>query len=292
MKVLATGVTGYLGGRLLSRLIADGHECTAVVHSSDLTPLPDVVTRVCDPGSATELAAMLATAAPDVAIHLAAQQTLASTPADSDSLVEANIAFGARMLSAAHAVGARGLVWAHTFSAHADGTREYLPQSLYAATKQSFRDLCRYYSTSTALKCVGLELSDTYGPDDPRPKFLNSAISGEPLPATGGEQILRPIHADDVADAFIYAASRLLAEGFELDAYSVCGPSAVRLRDLVAELESATGIKTDVRWGERPYRPNEIMKPYVGEQLPGWSPRYTLREGLAAAYGTGEYRGR
>jgi len=198
MRVAITGGTGYIGGRLLARALDSGWSVCAVVHPDDPAPLPQAVRRIPDPGTASELARHFDDEGVQVALHLAAAQDLTDGPDASDALVEANIAFGARVLSAAHASAADGVVVAGTFSTHALGGPEYVPQTLYAATKQALRDVATYYNRSTALTVVTLELSDNYGPGDERPKFLKllrgAAASGEVLDATPGRQVIRPLH--------------------------------------------------------------------------------------------------
>jgi nucleoside-diphosphate-sugar epimerase len=289
LKAVVTGATGFIGPRLVARLLAEGWSLLAIVQPGDMTPLPDSVLVREDVGTAAADAAMLMDFAPDVVIHLAACQDLTDAPEAVDALIEANVAFGARMLAASAAAGARGFVAAGTFMSHADGTEDYAPQTMYAATKQAFRDLGAHYNRWTRLRVTTLELSDTYGPGDPRPKFLNlvaaSARSGEVLDATPGEQTVRPLHVDDVADAFLHAAT-MLGEGSELeDVYSLHGADAVTLQELVALFTTATGLSPHVRFGGRPYRSNEIMAPYVGESLPGWAPSIELERGLREVFG-------
>lgn len=290
-RTVITGATGYIGGRLLDAVLELGWDACAVVRADDAAPLPGRVARIADVGTAGSLAAELGPFAPDLVVHLAACQDLTDAPDASDALVEANVAFGARVLSAARQAGARALVAAGTYSVHGTGDAAYDPQTLYAATKEAFSALAGYYRSATPLRTLVLELSDTYGPGDSRGKFLDladaSARSGTPLEASPGEQVVRPLHVDDVVDAFLHAARALLTDGGESlgPAYSVNGPDAVTLRELVAVYERATGRTVPVTWGARPYRHREILSPWAGEPLPGWRPRTGLAEGLAAVFG-------
>lgn len=289
MRAVLTGATGYIGGILCQRLRALEWEVLAVVMPGDAAPLPPGTARVEDPGTATALEPLLGGFKPDVVMHLAAAQNLDGGPAASDQLVAANLEFGARMLAAAEAAGARAFVAASTYSVHADGDSGYAPQTLYAATKAAFVTLAEHYRRNTGMAFAALELSDTYGPGDRRPKFLNllarAAATGQRLEASPGAQLVRPIHVDDIASAFIVAAEQLVA-GTELPrTVSVAGPDAVSLRELATMFGEATGVFPPVDWGARPYRPSEILRPWDGPGLPGWAPRIGLREGLASVYG-------
>jgi nucleoside-diphosphate-sugar epimerase len=289
VKATVTGATGYIGRRLVTRLVDEGWTVLALVLPGDDTPLPEGVIRREDPGDAPAAAEIQRRFRPDIVLHLAACQELGDEPDTADRLLEANIAFGARVLAAAAASEARGLVAAGTFMAHADGTREYVPQNLYAATKQAFRDLAAHYSRWRGLPVTILELSDTYGPDDVRPKFLNllsqASRRGEVLDATPGEQIVYPLHVDDVVDAFLFTATQM-SRGIEFaESYTLSGPTGVSLRQLVALYGRATGDRPAVRFGGLPYRRNEVMSPYVGASLPGWTPSVSLEDGLREVFG-------
>lgn len=289
MKAVLTGATGYIGGRLLQQLLGDGWMLCAVVHPEDPTALPKGVLRIDDPGSAEALASSFSAFAPDAVFHLAASQDLTDTPGASDALIEANLALGGRVLAAARASRASAFVAAGTYSTHADGTPSYAPQTLYAATKRAFADLAMHYRRNTELPTVILEFSDTYGPGDVRPKFMNLAASAARtrtrLDASPGEQVLRPLHVDDVVGALVHAAHALL-NGESLDlVHSVAGAEPVTLKELVAALEQAMALNVPIQWGARPYRSGEIMSPYAGNALPGWQPRIKLAVGLAEVYG-------
>lgn len=294
MKALLTGATGYLGGGLATALVADGHEVVAVVRtSSDTTWLASLlgearVLRYTDePGS---IESLVGSAGADAAFHLAACQDQGRGPESVRALVETNVLFGARFAEACATSGVAAFVSAGTYSTHATGGPEYHPASVYAATKRAFEDILAFYAGASSMRCITLELTDTYGPHDPRGKFLRlvaeASAAGQPLGATAGEQYVSLVHADDVADAFVHAAQGLLAGDIAPGTYSVIADEILSLRAVVDVWREVTGREVDVRWGERPYPAGQIMRPFTERRLPGWSPSVTLSNGLAQVYGS------
>src|SRR5207247_1687541 len=93
------------------------------------------------------------------------------------------------------------------------GGEEYHPADLYAATKQAFVDVLRYFVEAAALEVVTLELYDSYGLDDARVKLMpalrRAALDGGRIALTDGRQQLDLVHVDDVVRAYEAAAERL-----------------------------------------------------------------------------------
>ena len=55
----------------------------------------------------------------------------------------------------------------------------------------------------------------------------------------------------------------------------------VRLRDIIELYLKIHQKKLEINWGKREGRDREIMDPTgMGKVLPGWAPKYTLKEGL------------
>ena len=118
------------------------------------------------------------------------------------------------------------------------GGEAYRPLNLYAATKQAFSDLMAYYTDAGLLRAVTLVLSDTYGPDDHRPKVLNlirdAALKGETIALSDGEQDYDVVHIDDVVRAFRMAGEQLLqSEGWKNEIFQVCATEPLSLRQTV-----------------------------------------------------------
>ena len=285
---LVTGGTGFVGSHLLKRLEKDGWEVHAVVQASSLRKAEGqggaIIWHPHD-GSTAGMLAILQAVQPRVVFHLASLFLAQHQPEDVESLIASNILFGTQLLEAMAQCGVRYLVNTGTSWQNYEN-EDYNPVCLYAATKQAFEDLARYYVEAEGLQVITLRLFDTYGPDDPRPKLLNllksSLISGENLALSPGEQMIDLVYIDDVVEAFI-CASRLFVDQQHTfsEVFAVTSGKPISLRKLVDVINGVVGNKLHVSWGARPYRPREVMIPWSdGKILPGWTPQVELRSGL------------
>ena len=288
MRTLMTGSTGFIGRHLASVLTQNGHEVYAIVRSqTNLQRLvPGVNVRLYD-GGIDSLSSILTSTKPDIVIHLAARFQDRHAPGDIESLINDNITFGAMLLESMAQSGTRYLVNTSTSWQHYQG-RDYSPTCLYAATKQAFEALIRYYVDTQGLNVLTLKLFDTYGPQDPRGKlvsqFLRMLRDGSSLDMSPGEQLLDLVHVDDVISAYLIAMERLMsgiAPGEE--SYAVSSGQHIKLRELAAIFSRCAGAPLHINWGARPYREREVMAPWsTGQSLPGWRPRVGLEEGLTS----------
>ncbi len=293
-RALVTGAGGFVGRALVRHLRAQGWTVEVVLRAASTRPQPAEwdagVGRHLHDGSTGSLSAIVSAARPDVVFHLASLFIAEHKADEVLPLVESNVAFGTQLLEAMGASGATRLVNTGTAWQHFDGGG-YSPSSLYAATKQAFEAVLRFYVEARGLRAVTLKLYDTYGPGDERPKLIPALLravqAGTPLSMTPGENRIDFVHVDDVAEAYRIAAERLLAgTGGTDESYAVRSGSAVSLRALIDLLQQVSGRTIEARWGTRPYRAREIMQPWAGgTTLPGWRPRIPLEVGLAALLG-------
>ncbi len=294
---LVTGAAGFVGGNLVRSLLADGWATHAIVRpSSDTTVLRGILgngnVHVYHGNTGCLVDALLGVR-PDVVFHLASIFIAEHTTDDVDPLVQSNILFGTQLLEAMTVAGVSTIINTGTMWQHYEG-REYSPVSLYAATKQAFQDILQFYCEARGLRAVTLELPDTYGPGDKRPKLLflldRAARTGETLQMSPGEQFLDLLHVDDVVRGYEAAADNLLSGHLPSPSqYRLSSGSPVRLKDVVELYRQATGRTVGVAWGGRPYRAREVMEPRSSVPvLPGWQPNIGLKDGLAALKAAGE----
>ena len=285
---LVTGATGFVGSRLACRLVHDQWNVHIVTRAaSTLPPDPEFkqVTRHFYDGSLASLSRAMREARPNVVFHLAALFLSDHKAGDVEALISSNVLFGTQLLESMVECGVTSLVntgtsWQH----YRDDSNNSV--NLYAATKQAYEDILRFYVDAKGMRAVTLKLFDTYGPRDPRLKLVNqllkAGLSGKPIPMSPGEQRIHLVHVDDVIEAFILSAALIeqpTANGYA--SYRVDSGAAITLRELVLCIEEVWGRKVPVVWGGRAYRSREVMVPWPGgERLPSWRNRVPLQEGL------------
>jgi len=286
---LLTGGSGFIGSHLARRLVRDGWNVHMVTTPrSNRDQLQDIAADVSlhvHDGSSAGMCGIVAGVKPVVVFHLASLFLSEHTAEQIEPLIQSNVLFGTQLVEAMTANGVRLLVntgtsWEHYCS------NPYSPVNLYAATKQAFESILQYYVEAKGLRTITLKLFDTYGPDDPRPKLFTLlrriADEQKALAMSPGEQMIDLVYIDDVVEAFVSSAERLLASAVEgHERYAVSSGIPLRLRDLVELYGRVTGRPLPIEWGGRPYRDREVMAPWnSGTPVPGWQPKVGLEEGI------------
>lgn len=286
MKALVTGATGFIGNHLTRRLLTRGDSVHVILRkTSDSSRLAAGTIPHLHDGTAAQLCAILEAIRPDVVFHLASRVQDHHMPGDIDGLIRDNVIFGSMLADAMVKADAKLLVNTGTSWQHYKDAA-YSPVCLYAATKEAFEAILRYYAEVKELSVVTLKLFDTYGPHDRRGKILSRLTEmirdGSRLSMSPGEQLVDFLHVDDVVDAFLLAAERLHDGAVTgMEDYAVSSGSPRTLRDVAALVAQCAGVPLNIEWGGRPYRFREVMEPWsTGKPVPGWSPRIGLEEEL------------
>lgn len=264
MKVVVTGSTGYLGTRLLKLLELQKAEFRIIGRQD----------------TDAQITEMLKSFSPEAVIHLASYYVAEHFQADVVPLVRSNIEFGARVLECMREAKVTNIVVAG--SAWQDGYGEFVPNSLYAATKNCFEHIVQCYCRQHDFRMISLRIFDSAGPLDPRPKLLNVLAKSKPnaseFALSPGDQMIHMVHADDIAAGFIKAVGQMQQmDPGTFSTFDLRSLEALSLRELVLKLEAHLGRSLPIQWGAKPYRKNEVMRPYEEHsRLPGWTPKRDL----------------
>ena len=293
MKILMTGITGFIGHHLGERLVNDGLEVHAIVRpTSKIDELRDNLRRnvkfhVYDKDNTVLniVSDLCADGRPDLVYHLAGLVVTNHKFEGIQDLIQSNITFGTELLDAMIANNVYNFVNVDTFAQHYENA-DYSPTNLYAATKQCFTDIMQYYIEAENLKQISLCVFNSYGSDDKGGRIfaLLKKISetSETLKMSPGEQLIDTVFIDDIIEGFILAGKMLAECKYDYcGTYALSSTKPIPLREVVKIFEDVAGKKLSIEWGGRPYRAREIMVPWHSYKLlPGWQPKISLQEGI------------
>ena len=288
-KALITGATGFVGSHLVRRLIKEEWETHIITRSSSsLTQLEDVAGKIIihqHDGTTNTMIDIVKQAEPEIVFHLASLFLAQHTSDDIERLVQSNILLGVQLAEAMTLQGVTRLINTGTSWQHFQN-EDYNPVCLYAATKQAFEDMLRFYVEASKLKVIALKLFDTYGPDDPRSKLFTLlrkvAEEQTELSMSPGEQLIDLVYIDDVIDGYLLSSKRLLDDNVSnMEEYAISSGTLVLLKELVLLYGRIFKKSMPINWGDRDYRPREVMVPWnKGKTLPGWRPKIGLVKGI------------
>lgn len=288
-----TGATGFVGSHLARRLVQENWRVHILIRAGSVVPAATEFSQMIihkHDGSTSSMISCMSLAEPDVVFHLSSLFLSQHKSHNVDALIQSNILLGSQLLEAMENIGVKLFVNTGTSWQHYNN-EDYSPVCLYAATKQAFEAIVDYYVSACGIKAITLKLFDTYGSGDNRPKLFNllkkHADTGEVLEMSPGEQLLDVVHIDDVINAYLVAASRLLDGKVSAhENYAVTSRKLLSLKEIVAIFSNATKKIVNINWGAREYRFREVMIPWDrGCVIPGWHAKIDLLDGLGGDLG-------
>jgi CDP-paratose synthetase len=277
--ILMTGGTGFLGSCLLKRLVQEERPVVLLKRSFSDTSrikaaLPSIVTYDLDK---TPLEEVFARHRFQAVLHCATHY--GRKEAEPLAVIEANLILPLRLLKLAVDQGTSVFI----------NTDTVLDKRVnnYSLSKAQFFDWMSTYASK--LTCINVALEHFYGPGDDSSKFVSYVIreilgQSASLALTPGEQKRDFIYIDDVVEAFLTILRQKFPPAREAFKFEVGTDRNIPIRDFVEQVKRLAGNKaTTLRFGDLPYRTNEVMESHVDiralKEL-GWTSKVSLEEGL------------
>lgn len=305
MKILVTGVAGFIGSHLAERLVKDGYEVRGVDSFLDYYPRPvkehNITGLLGNKGFELIEADLLDTDphklldGVEAVFHQAAIAGVRSSwGMRFDEYVRNNILGTQLLLEASKDMRLKKFIYASSSSVYGDSdelpikeTSPVRPVSPYGVTKLSGEQLAYLYYKGYGVPVVSLRYFTVYGPRQ-RPdmafhKFLKAVIMGEEIEVYGtGEQTRDFTFISDAVDANIAAFSG----GVNGEPYNVGGGSRIKLIDCIRIIEEISGKKAKLSFGES--QRGDALHTYADVSKAKrdfrFSPAVSIREGLTEHY--------
>lgn len=282
--IILTGATGFIGSRLLQRLVEAGAE----VHAVSRLPRdgsPHVRWWQVDLTDRAKVQGMVASVKPDAIIHLASHVSGKPSLELVPVTLENNLITTVTLLSAAAEAGTPRTLVTGTMVEPDGRVGSGIPGSPYAMSKWASSSYARMFHALYSLPVVILRVFMVYGPgqDDPSkliPYTILALLRGESPRVSSGRWELDWVYVDDVVDAYMAA---LRAEGLGGETLDVGSGQLDSMRDVLAKVAELVGTGVRPEFGAMEDRPLEIPRRAEVEEtarLLGWTPATHLEEGL------------
>jgi UDP-glucuronate 4-epimerase len=299
MKVLVTGVAGFIGMHCAQRLTARGDE---VVGVDNLSPYYSVQLKrdrlqqlriafhEMDIADNAALSALFEREKPEAVLHLAAQPGVRYSLENPAVYVQTNLVGFANLLECCRRHPPRHLVFASSSSVYGTNPVPWSesqnvdhPVSLYAATKKSNELMAHVYSHLFGLHATGLRYFTVYGPwgrpDMSAMLFADAILEGKPIAVFNHGDMQRDFtYVDDIVEGTLRVLDRPQRHAI----YNIGNHQPVGLLDYIAALERALGKKA--RLEMKPMQPGDVKSTYADTtalaRAVGFAPSTPLEQGL------------
>ncbi|MBA4067751.1 MAG: NAD-dependent dehydratase [Isosphaera sp.] len=307
MRVLITGVNGFVGGHLAEHLLgAGGHTLFGLSRQAGWpAPLAHLAGRVelvpGDMADGPRVAEVLRHARPDWVVHLAGYAKTGGPTFDPDQCWHDNLTATRSFYASVARSGLRprilfastGLVYGEPDDPDGacDERTTLKPATPYAASKAAADLLSHQYSRNPGLDIVRVRLFNQIGPrqstDYALPNFARQVAAAEagrqlPVIETGDLSARRDV--TDVRDV-VAAFPLLLEKGRAGEAYNAGRGEAHRMQDLLDRLVALAKVRVEVRQKTDPARTADTAVTRADarklREATGWAPRIPLDQTLA-----------
>jgi UDP-glucuronate 4-epimerase len=307
MKILITGVAGFIGSHLADRLLAEGHAVVGIDNFDPFYPrsvkeenlhsarqyerFNFIEADIRSKDNLKSLAVDLSGC--DAIAHLAAKAGVRPSMEDPAGYHETNVVGTANLLELARELRVKQFVFASSSSVYgvnpnvpwSEADKVLLPISPYASTKLSSELMGHVYAHLYGMRFIALRFFTVYGPRQ-RPdlairKFCHRIMKGEPIDVFGDGSTRRDYtYVDDIVSGVVSALS------YDRSPYEIINlgnDRTVPLRELLDLLERVLG-RPAVR-SVQPEQPGDVPQTWAdiskARELLGYDPSVTIEEGVA-----------
>jgi len=314
MKILLTGVAGFIGRAVAERLLQQaGIQVVGVDNLNDYYPVSLKQARLAtlegrdgfrfvqlDLADWTALNALCGAESFDYVIHLAAQAGVRYSIDNPHVYAQSNLLGMTNVLEACRRHAVKHLVYASSSSVYgqnakvpfAEDDRVDAPVSFYAATKKANEVMAHSYAHLYELPCTGLRFFTVYGPwgrPDMAPWLFTEAIlQGRPIKVFNHGQMQRDFtYIDDIVEGVVRVMQHVPTAGKGQPPYAlfnIGNHNPVALLDFIHSIEAACGREAVKEY--YPMQDGDVPVTYADTSrlraAVGFSPDTPLQTGMQA----------
>jgi dTDP-glucose 4,6-dehydratase len=297
MRVLVTGVAGFLGSHLADRLLVEGHTVLGIdnlstgtleniAHLEKETRFRFIEIDICEPselGAVDYVFNFASPASPPKYLDLAIE-TLRAGSVGVENTLEIALRHGAGYLHASTSECYGEPLEHPQRESYWGNVNPVGPRSVYDEAKRYAEALVMAYHRYRGVNTHLVRIFNTYGPrlhpEDGRviSNFISQALANEPLTVYGdGAQTRSFCYVDDLIEGILR-----LSRSDEHLPVNIGNPNEFTILECAREVLELTGSKSELRYLPMPQDDPTRRCPDItkARNLLGWEPATNLRQGL------------
>jgi len=283
LKILITGGTGYLGGKLTQLFLKERNKVALLLRQSSILKSNIYSSGQVEIGrykSEKEIFEFIKISEPEVVIHTAC--CYGRSNERHREIINANINFGVSILSGILDAG-------KPVSFVNIGTSLPADTSFYALTKSQFTNFGKWFceNSQEKLQFINLVVEHFYGTGESSDKFISyllnqCTLNVEEINLTEGKQKRDFIYIDDLLSACKIIVNKL-SEIERFQSISIGSGYSPSIKEVSLMILRLTKSRSKLKFGAIPYRPNELMNSKIDLSVIknfGWLPKVHLECGI------------
>lgn len=311
MKILITGVAGFIGYHLAQRLLREEHEVYGIDNLNDyydvnlkqerlnrLLPQAKFTFNYLNISDHESVAQLFQSQQFDCVVNLAAQAGVRYSLQNPHAYVDSNLVGFTNILEGCRHNQVKHLVFASSSSVYGNSTKVPLavtdnvdsPISLYAATKKANELMAHAYSHLYQIPTTGLRFFTVYGawgrPDMAYFKFVKAIAENQPIDVYNYGKMQRDFtYIDDIVEGIVRVINKVpqaSAQQPPYKLYNIGNNNPVELGEFITTIENIMGRVAQKNF--LPMQPGDVITTYaeVNDLMAdvGFKPVTPLAEGL------------
>ncbi|MBP7859711.1 GDP-mannose 4,6-dehydratase [Patescibacteria group bacterium] len=309
MKVLVTGVAGFIGSNTAKYFLEKNYEVVGIDNFNDFYPKKIKEFNISEFKDNTNfklitgdildrslIKNLFESEKFDFVIHLAAWANVTNSVINPDVYIHANVEGTNNLAEFGVKNNLKGFIFASTSSVYGNNNvtpfvenmnTDY-PEAPYPATKKACEVLLYSYNVNFKLKVIPCRIFNPVGermrPDLALPKLIRSAIYGTPFPIFMDPAVSMRDYAD-VYEIIKTFESALLTENISYEIVNLGNSSPRSLVDLKEIVEKITGKNIEII---KDYKPGQMKETYANvekaKKLLNYNPSLNLEQMVEKYY--------
>ena len=307
MKVLVTGVAGFIGMHVAKKMLSQGETVTGIDNLNDYYDVRLKKNRITenagfdnfqfhkiDIAESEALKKLFCENEFDCVVHLAAQAGVRYSLVNPQAYIHSNVSGFANVLECCKTHKIKHLVFASSSSVYGNNKMPFNenapidnPVSLYAATKKSNELMAYAYANVFKLPVTGLRFFTVYGPwgrpDMATFLFVKAILNDQPISVFNNGDLQRDFtYIDDIVEGVIRIVKKIPSASIPYEIYNIGNNRPVKLLDFIGEIEKAVGKKAKKKL--MPMQAGDLKATYADisklRKAVGFEPKTNIEEGI------------